>query len=79
MTTLEARVSRLEGAFEQLVALTARVDTLPTRDEMRAEIRAHVRESEARIIKWMVGLMIAQTGFMIATAGTAVALVRLLP
>ena len=43
MVTLEERVSWLEGAFQQLMA---RVDVLPTRDEVRAEVRAEIRASE---------------------------------
>jgi hypothetical protein len=70
MVTLEERVSWLEGAFQQLMA---RMDTLPTRDEVRAEIR----ESEVRMIKWMVGMMVAQAALTVAAIGTAVALVRL--
>jgi hypothetical protein len=70
MVTLEERVSWLEGAFQQLMA---RMDTLPTRDEVRAEIR----ESEVRMIKWMVGTMAAQAALTVAAIGTAVALVRL--
>ena len=70
MVTLEERVSWLEGAFQQLMA---RVETLPTRDEMRAEIRG----SEVRMIKWMVGMMVAQAALTVAAVSTAVALVRL--
>ncbi len=70
MVTLEERVSWLEGAFQQLMA---RMDTLPTRDEVRAEIR----ESEVRMIKWMVGMMAAQAALTVAAVSTAVALVRL--
>ena len=70
MVTLEERVSWLEGAFQQLMA---RMDTLPTRDEVRAEIR----ESEVRMIKWMVGMMVAQAALTVAAVSTAVALVRL--
>ena len=70
MVTLEERVSWLEGAFQQLMA---RMDTLPTRDEVRAEIR----EAEVRMIKWMVGMMAAQAALTVAAVSTAVALVRL--
>ncbi len=71
MITLQERVSWLEGAFQQLMA---RMDALPTRDEMRAEIRS----SEVRMIKWMVGMMVAQAGLTVAAVGTAVALVKLI-
>ena len=74
MVTLEERVSWLEGAFQQLMA---RVDVLPTRDEVRAEVRAEIRASEVRMIKWMVGMMVAQAGLTMAAVGAAVALVRL--
>ena len=112
MTTLEERVSRLEGTFELLTALTARVDLLPTREEMLAAIRAHdsdiqtqfahvqtqfaqiqtqfaqiqtqfaevrlqIKESENRMIKWMVSLMLAQAGLTIAAASAVFALLKL--
>ena len=74
MVTLEERVSWLEGAFQQLMA---RVETLPTRDEMRAEMRAEIRVSEVRMIKWMVGMMVAQAALTVAAVSTVAALVRL--
>ena len=74
MVTLEERVSWLEGAFQHLMA---RVEVLPTRDEVRAEVRAEIRASEGRMIKWMVGTMAAQAALTVAAIGTAVALVRL--
>ena len=70
MVTLEERVSWLERAFQQLMA---RMDRLPTRDEVRAEIR----ESEVRMIKWMAGTMAAQAALTVTAVSTAVALVRL--
>ena len=83
MATSEGRVSRLEGAFEQFAdrinTLATRDELQGTREELRAEIRASTKESELRVIKWMVGLMIAQAGWMIALAGIAVALLKLLP
>ena len=65
MTTLEGRVSRLEGAFEQF---SERVNTLATKDEVRAEIKA----AESRIILWLVGAMLA-------VAALAVAGIKLIP
>ena len=75
MVTLQERVSWLEGAFQQLMA---RMDTLPTRDEMRAELRAEIRSSEVRMTKWMTGMMVAQAGLTVAAVGIAVALVKLI-
>ena len=69
MATLQVRVSRLECAFQQLIA---RMDKLPILDEMRAEIRS----LEVRTIKWMNGTMVAQTSLTVAAAGNAVALVK---
>jgi hypothetical protein len=65
MTTLEGRVSRLEGAFEQF---SERVNILATKDEVRAEIKA----AESRIILWLVGAMLA-------VAALAVAGLKLIP
>ena len=77
MVTLEERVTRLESAYEQFVTLVARVDLLPTREEMQAEIRAHVKESENRMIKWMIGLTVAQTGIIVGAITAAVAIIKL--
>ncbi len=65
MTTLEGRVSRLEGAFEQF---SERVNILATKDEVRAEIKT----AESRIILWLVGAMLA-------VAALAVAGLKLIP
>ena len=69
MTTLEDRVSWLEGAFRHLMV---RMETMPTRDEMRAEIRAETKEAKVRLTKWMVGLAFT-------TVSVTVALVKLIP
>ena len=119
MVTLGERLSKLEGAYEQFAILAARVDLLPTRDEMQAEIRAHdaetqtkfseiqarfaeiralfadvqtqfagvqtqfaevramIEERENRMIKWMVGLIAAQTGLTIGAISAAAAIIKL--
>ena len=63
MTTLEERVSRLEGAFELLAALTARVDLLPTREEMLAAIRAHDSDIQTRFAQVQTQFAKIQTQF----------------
>ncbi len=69
MTTLEERVSWLEGVFQQLMV---RMETMPARDEMRAEVRAEIKAAEVRLIKWMIGLAFT-------AVSVTVALVKLIP
>jgi hypothetical protein len=76
--TLEERVSRLEGAFEQF---PSRIDALENslRAEIRASItgsenglRAEIKAAELRITLWL-------GGFIFAAAGLSVAGIKLLP
>ena len=52
MATIEQRVSHLEGGFEHLAT---KADVA----ELKAELKAEVAQSESRIIKWMIGMMVA--------------------
>jgi hypothetical protein len=59
MATIEQRVSHLEGGFEHLAT---KADVA----ELKAELKAEIAQSESRVIKWMIGLMVAS----IAVAST---------
>ena len=61
MTTPEERLSRLEGAYEHL-ATKADLQALETR------MVKQMGDSETRMVKWMVGLMIGSV-----VAATAIA------
>jgi hypothetical protein len=76
--TLEERVSRLEGAFEQF---PGRLDALENslRSEIRSSIaasenglRAEIKGAELRLTLWLGGLMFA-------AAGLAVTIIKLFP
>ena len=51
MATIEQRVSHLEGGFEHLAT---KADVA----ELKAELKAEIAQSESRVIKWMIGLMV---------------------
>jgi hypothetical protein len=76
--TLEERVSRLEGAFEQF---PGRLESLENslRTEIRTSIeasesrlRAEIKAGELRITLWLGGLMFV-------AAGLAIAILKLFP
>ena len=72
--TLEERVSRLEGAFEQF---PSRLESLENglRGEIKASengLRAEIKAAELRITLWL-------GGFIFAAAGLSVAGIKLLP
>ena len=76
--TIEGRVSRLEGAFEQF---PGRLDAMENalRSEIRTSIeasenrmRAEIKAAELRTVVWL-------GGFIFAAAGLAIAAVKLLP
>ncbi|MCE2489259.1 MAG: hypothetical protein J4G17_04700 [Anaerolineae bacterium] len=54
-TTIEDRVSKLEGAYEHLAT---RADLA----ELKGELKADLAELKADMIKWMVSLMLASAG-----------------
>ena len=51
MTTLEDRVSRLEGGYDHLA-------TKGDLSDLKAEFKSDIYQLESRLIKWMVGLMV---------------------
>ena len=68
MTTPEERLSRLEGAYEHL-ATKADLQTL------EARMVKQIGDSETRMVKWMVGLMIGSVAAATAIASTVALLV----
>ena len=52
MASLEERVSRLEGGYEHLA-------TKADLERIYGSLQAEMRAMETRLIKWMVGMMIA--------------------
>ena len=76
--TLEERVSRLEGAFEQF---PGRIDALE--NSLRAEIRASISASENGLRAEIKAAELRTTlwlgGFIFSAAAFAVAAIKLLP
>ncbi len=54
-TTIEDRVSKLEGAYDHLA-------TKADLAGVKGELKADMAEFKADVIKWMVGLMLASAG-----------------
>ena len=89
MTTIEERLSHLEGGYNHL-ATKADVQTLETRmtqqiaesearsakqrADMETRLTKQIAESETRIVKWVVGVMI---GGIVAGAAFATVIVNL--
>lgn len=68
MTTSEERLSRLEGAYEHLA-------TKADLQALEARVVKQVGDSETRMVKWMVGLMIGSVAAATAIASTVALLV----
>ncbi|MCY3543408.1 MAG: hypothetical protein OXH22_05135 [Chloroflexi bacterium] len=89
MTTIEERLSHLEGGYNHL-ATKADVQTLETRmtqqiaesearsakqrADMETRLTKQIAESETRMVKWMVG---ALTGGIVAGAAIVTAVVNI--
>ncbi len=76
-TTIEERVSRLEGGSEHLATKadmeSVKVDLQHVRAELkedignlRAELKAEIRDSKISTIIWLTGIMITLLGISIA-------------
>lgn len=69
MTTLEERVSSLEGAYNHLATKAdlerLRGDLRTEMETMRGDLLAQMRASETRLVKWNAGIMI---GTLVAMA-----------
>ena len=76
--TIEERISRLEGAFEQF---PGRLDALE--NALRAEIRTSIESSENRMLAEIKAAELRTVlwlgGFIFAAAGLAIAAMKLLP
>ena len=79
MTTLEERVSRLEGGYQHL-ATKADIAHLATKDDIAhlenrfsnlqtefANLKAEQAQSESRLLRWVVGLMGATAAAVISS------------
>ncbi len=52
MTTLEERVSRLEGGYEHLATKADLAD-------LKSEIKSDIAQLESRLLRWMIGMLLA--------------------
>ena len=68
MAALEERVSYLEGAHEHLAT---KVDVAAVRTDIAA-VKTDIAKLETRLIKWIIGLMVAS----IAVASTVALLIQ---
>lgn len=88
--TQEERISRLEGAYEVLGTMA---ENMVTKDELRASVemlqaqqlaseeklRSEMRAMELRIIRWVVGTILAATAIVVTAISVAAAVaIRLL-
>lgn len=72
MTTLEERVSSMEGAYEHLSTKAdlerLRGDLRTEMETMRGDLLAQIRASETRLVKWnadmMVGILVAMAALL---------------
>ena len=69
MTTLEERVSSMEGAYDHLATKAdlerLRGDLRTEMETMRGELTAQMRASETRLVKWNAAMMV---GALVAVA-----------
>ena len=64
MTTLEERVSYLEGGFQHLAT---KADVADLKTDI-ANLKADYAESESRLLRWMVGMMLTSTAVAVSIA-----------
>ena len=57
MTTLEQRVSRLEGGYEHLA----------TKADV-ADLKSDIAHMEGRLLRWMIGMMLTSTAVAVSIA-----------
>ena len=75
MTTLEERVSHLEGAYEHLAT---KADVAEAKAELKAdisEVKAALYQMESRLIRWMVGMLL---GSVVGASSIAILVQRLI-
>ena len=71
MTTLEERVSRLEGAYEHLAT---KADVADVKTDI-SEVKAALYQMESRLIRWMVGMLL---GSVVGASSIAILVQRLI-
>ena len=59
MTTLEERVSRLEGGYEHLATKADLAD-------LKSEIKSDLLQLESRLLRWMIGMVL--TSIVVASS-----------
>lgn len=59
MTTLEQRVSRLEGGYEHLATKADLAD-------LKYEIKSDLSQLESRLLRWMIGMVL--TSIVVASS-----------
>ena len=55
MMAMEERLSRLEGAYEHLA-------TKADLAELKGELKAEMAHMEVRLVRWMIGIIVAAAG-----------------
>ena len=70
MTTLEERVSRLEGGYEHLATKAdvaeLRGDISRVESRLESRIEAEIGKLESRLLRWMIGMVL--TSIIVATS-----------
>ncbi len=61
MTTLEERVSRLEGGYEHLATKADLAD-------LKADLKSDIAHLESRLLRWMIGMMLTSTAIAVSIA-----------
>ena len=64
MMAMEERLSRLEGAYEHLAT---KADVA----ELKGELTAAMAQMEVRLVRWMIGIIVAAAGVTGTIAFTA--------
>lgn len=70
MTTLDQRVSRLEGAYEHLVTKAdiaeLKGDISRVESRLESRIEAEIGKLESRLLRWMIGMVL--TSIVVASS-----------
>lgn len=61
MTTLEERVSRLEGGYEHLATKADVAD-------LKSDLKSDIAHMEGRLLRWMIGMMLTSTAVAVSIA-----------
>ncbi len=71
MMAMEERLSRLEGAYEHLATKADVAELRAEMAELRGELMAMMAQMEVRLVRWMVGIIVAAAGVTGTIAFTA--------